>query len=179
MMQMLQAGGMPLCVDAHRPADVDNPYGYWEYEPVKNLQYDNSWLHLAEGKALKVISALLPYLPVRYTYRVIFMQRPLAEVLASQRAMLQRQAHTVPPADETMLYTVFAQHVEQVQRWLAAQAHMTVLPVSYHSILADPRAVVTALAHFLEQPLATEAMVRVVDTRLYRQRAAENPPAPS
>jgi hypothetical protein len=25
MMQMLQAGGMPLLIDDHRPADADNP----------------------------------------------------------------------------------------------------------------------------------------------------------
>jgi len=30
MMQMLQAGGMPLLIDGLRPADADNPNGYWE-----------------------------------------------------------------------------------------------------------------------------------------------------
>ena len=34
MMQMLQAGGMPLLIDDLRPPDADNPNGYWEYEPV-------------------------------------------------------------------------------------------------------------------------------------------------
>ncbi len=91
MMQMLQAGGMPLLIDDHRPADADNPNGYWEYEPVKRLQQDNSWVHQAEGKAVKVVSALLQYLPPPYTYKIIFMQRPMPEVLASQAVMLERR----------------------------------------------------------------------------------------
>src|SRR5262249_61604387 len=91
MMQMLQAGGMPLLTDALRPADADNPNGYWEYEPVKRLQQDNSWIPKAEGRAVKVVSALLPYLPPQHTYKIIFMQRPMQEVLASQTAMLERR----------------------------------------------------------------------------------------
>src|SRR5262249_58261695 len=91
MMQMLQAGGMPLLTDALRPADADNPNGYWEYEPVKRLQQDNSWIPKAEGKAVKVVSALLPYLPPQHTYKIIFMQRPLQEVMASQTVMLERR----------------------------------------------------------------------------------------
>src|SRR6188768_2448535 len=84
MMQMLKAGGMPLLVDELRPAYADNPNGYWEYEPVKRLQQDNTWMYKAEGKAVKVISALLQYLPSPHTYKIIFMQRPMQEVLASQ-----------------------------------------------------------------------------------------------
>src|SRR5262245_34520180 len=91
MMQMLQAGGMPLLTDDLRPADTNNPKGYWEYEPVKRLQQDNTWMHKAEGKAVKVISVLLQYLPPQHTYKIIFMQRPMQEVLASQTVMLERR----------------------------------------------------------------------------------------
>ena len=67
MMQMLQAGGMPLLIDDLRMPDADNPNGYWEYEPVKRLQQDSSWIPKAEGKAVKVVSALLQYLPQHTT----------------------------------------------------------------------------------------------------------------
>jgi hypothetical protein len=170
MMQMLQAGGVPLLIDDRRSADVDNPNGYWEYEPVKRLQQDNSWVHQAEGKAVKVVSGLLQYLPRQYTYKIIFMQRPMPEVLASQAVMLERRGAQGGQADEQTLGTVFAQHLDHTERWLAMQKHMTVLPVHYHETIADPQATATRVAQFLDLPLAVEEMARAVDPRLYRQR---------
>jgi hypothetical protein len=37
MMQMLAAGGMKILADEERVADVDNPKGYYEWEPIKQL----------------------------------------------------------------------------------------------------------------------------------------------
>ncbi len=170
MMQMLQAGGMPLLIDDRRPADADNPNGYWEYEPVKRLQQDNSWMHQAEGQAVKVVSALLPYLPPQYTYKIIFMQRPMPEVLASQATMLERRGAPSGQAEEQTLGTVFAQHLDYTERWLAMQQHMTMLPVHYHETIIDPAVMARRVAQFLDLPLAVEEMARAVDPRLYRQR---------
>jgi len=170
MMQMLHAGGMPLLLDALRPADDDNPNGYWEYEPVKRLQQDNTWMHKAEGKAVKVISALLQYLPPQHTYKIIFMQRPMPEVLASQAVMLERRGEQGGKADAQTLGTLFAQHLDRTEHWLATQKHMTVLPVHYHETIANPAETAARVAHFLDLPLAVEAMARVVDPRLHRQR---------
>ena len=170
MMQMLQAGGMSLLIDKHRPADADNPNGYWEYEPVKRLSQDNSWMHQASGKAVKVVSALLQYLPLQHSYKIVLMQRPLQEVLASQAVMLQRRGEQGSEADAQTLATVFVQHLERIQCWLATQQNITVLPVNYHAILTSPVEMSTHVAQFLSLPLSVEEMVRAVDPRLYRQR---------
>jgi hypothetical protein len=170
MMQMLHAGGMPLLVDELRPADADNPNGYWEYAPVKRLQQDNTWMHKAEGKAVKVVSALLQYLPPQHTYKIIFMQRPMQEVLASQSVMLERRGAQGGKADDQTLGTVFTQHLDCIERWLARQKHMTVLSVNYHETVADPARTAARVAQFLALPLVGEAMARVVDPRLHRQR---------
>src|SRR5690606_28558649 len=50
MMQMLSAGGQEPLIDEKRKADKHNPKGYFEYEKVKSLHRDNSWLHQAENK---------------------------------------------------------------------------------------------------------------------------------
>ena len=170
MMQMLQAGGMPLLIDDQRPADTDNPNGYWEYEPVKHLQQDNTWMPQAEGKAVKVVSALLQYLPPHHTYKIMFMHRPMQEVLASQAVMLQRRGAQGGTADDQTLAAVFGQHLDRTERWLAMQQHMTVLSVNYHETLADPVETATRVAQFIGLPLAVEAMARIVDPRLHRQR---------
>ena len=170
MMQMLHAGGMPLLIDDQRPADADNPNGYWEYELVKHLQQDNTWVSQAEGKAVKVVSALLQYLPRHYTYKIVFMHRPLSEVLASQVVMLQRRGAQGNRANDQTLATAFTQHLDRTERWLAMQKHITVLPVNYHDTLADPVETATRVAQFIGLPLGVEAMACAVDPRLYRQR---------
>jgi hypothetical protein len=89
MMQMLEAGGLPILTDGERVADADNPRGYYEYAPAKRLMTDRTWLPAADGKAVKIVAQLLPYLPpAPHRFRVIFMKRDLGEVLASQQVML-------------------------------------------------------------------------------------------
>ena len=77
MMQMLEAGGLRLLVDNIRKPDKDNPKGYYEYEKVKQIRTDISWLDEAEGKALKIVYSLLYDLPKNRNYKVIFMKRNL------------------------------------------------------------------------------------------------------
>src|SRR5215472_13543471 len=88
-MQMLAAGGIPVLSDGMRQPDSDNPRGYYEWEPIKQLPEEPSLIAQAEGRAVKVISSLLLTLPQGHDYRLIFMLRPLDEVLASQAVMLR------------------------------------------------------------------------------------------
>ena len=76
-MKMLEAGGLPILTDGIRAADISNPKGYYEYEPVKQLDKGGEpvWLADARGQAVKIISFLLTYLPETYDYQVIFMQQ--------------------------------------------------------------------------------------------------------
>jgi hypothetical protein len=56
MMQMLDAGGLPVLSDGERQPDTDNPKGYLEWERIKQLPKDPSLIAEAEGKVVKVIS---------------------------------------------------------------------------------------------------------------------------
>jgi len=59
MMQMLEAGGIEPVTDNIRGADLDNPKGYYEFEKVKTIAEDSSWLPGTRGKAFKMVSILL------------------------------------------------------------------------------------------------------------------------
>jgi len=96
MMQMMSAGGMPVLTDGQRSADDNNPRGYFELESVKSLARNQDVLTQADGKVVKVISSLLPSLPKDFEYRVVFMCRPLEEVVSSQNRMLERLGKEVP-----------------------------------------------------------------------------------
>jgi hypothetical protein len=89
---------MPILSDGERQADADNPRGYLEWERIKQLPQDPACIGEGKGKAVKVISRLLLALPEGHEYRVIFMQRPLPEVLASQEVMLRNRGTAKPGA---------------------------------------------------------------------------------
>ncbi len=173
MMTMLAAGGIPALTDGQRSADESNPRGYYEFERVKKLpEGDTIWLQQAQGKAVKVISALLEYLPAGYPYRLIFMQRKMAEVLASQRRMLNR-AGKADDIQDAELEALYQAHLHQVQQMLHGRADIPMLYVSYNELLFNPQPGLQRLNAFLDGALELEAMRAVVDKTLYRERTTE------
>ena len=88
---VIEAGGIEILSDHKRKADKSNPKGYYELSAVKHLAKDNSCIKEAPGKAVKVISQLLEYLPNEYQYKVIFMLRSIEEIIKSQQKMLGKQ----------------------------------------------------------------------------------------
>ena len=174
MMQMLDAGGLPVLSDGERKADTDNPKGYLEWERIKQLPKDPSLIAEAEGKVVKVISQLILSLPADYEYRIVFMQRPLPEVLKSQDEMLRRRGNadaiSSSSTDTSAIEEAFQRHLIEVNRWLAGRRNLQVSRVHYHRVLREPKAVAEEITAFLQVPLDIEAMVRQVDGSLYRNR---------
>ena len=152
-----------------RQSDEDNPRGYFEYEPVKQTSHDASWLATAGGKAVKIIYKLLYDLPSDYPYRLVFMQRPLSEVVASQRAMLQRQGAKGAKLDDAALTAVFGRELDRVLDWIEQQPCFELHSVAYHDLLRNADNAAASLAGFLQQPVDEQAMARAVDPALYRQ----------
>lgn len=174
MMAMLAAGGISPLTDALRTADIDNPEGYYEFEPVKQLRQGvTDWLPRAQGKAVKVIAFLLEFLPAGYTYDVILMRRALPEVIASQEQMLLRRGEDPAKVTAGEMSRIFENHLASVQTWLKQQPHMRTLEVDYNRLLAEPEAEVARLAAFLGGRAQPEAMLPVIDPELYRQRKSE------
>jgi hypothetical protein len=171
MMQMLVAGGMSALSDGERVADTDNPRGYLEWERIKTLPDDPACIAEAEDKVVKVISRLLLLLPDGHEYRVIFMQRPLAEVLASQDEMLKRRGTYKAGTNPAVIGGAFEKHLREVYAWLDSKPQVKSVRVSYHDLLSKPRQISQELAAFLGTPLNVEAMAAQVDASLYRNRA--------
>jgi hypothetical protein len=171
MMQMLAAGGMPVLSDGERQADADNPRGYLEWERIKQLPNDPGSIREAEGKVVKAISRLLLALPAGHEYRVIFLQRPLPEVLASQDEMLRRRGAYQEGADPAVMSAAFEKHLREVYAWLDSKPYVKALGVAYHEVLRQPIEIGQQLAEFLEIPLDVNAMAQQVDASLYRNRS--------
>ena len=162
MMQMLRAGGVPILTDDERLADADNPRGYLEWQAVANLAKTPELIAEAEDKAVKVISRLLFYLPSTLPrkawgdwipqYKILFMERPLAEVLDSMQIMARN--HGI--ADETegahgkvAIQAALARFRREVDAWSAKQPNIEIMRVQFHasdsaSIQHRPRRVVVS-----------------------------------
>ncbi len=170
MMQMLVAGGMTPLSDGERAADADNPRGYLEWERIKTLPNDPGCIAEAEGRVVKVISRLLLSLPSGHEYRVIFMERPLAEVLASQDEMMRRRGTFREGANPKAMAAAFEKHLREVYSWLEGKPYVKSLRVSYHDALQQPQELSGRIAEFLGIPLNIEEMTKQVDGSLYRNR---------
>ena len=172
MMKMLAEGGVPILTDQLRRPDDDNPNGYFELEVVRQLKEGNfSWLQQADGKVVKVISALLEYLPNDREYKIIFMERDSKETLASQKKMLDHRGQVSRLTDDEMEQQ-FHTHLAAMKPWLVRQPNMEVLYVNYNALMAEPESFCDQIAEFLDLPLNQAQMLAVPDKRLYRNRAA-------
>ncbi len=179
MMQMLVAGGVPALHDAHRPADDDNPHGYFEFTPAKNLRADVAWLPHAKGRVLKLVAQLLPFLPpgfaaapgafVKLDYRLIFMERSLDEVQASQQVMLDRHGRAGAALTPEKLRAVYTQQLDRVAEVLERR-QLPVLRLAHRDAIHDPAGTAARVADFLELPLDRGAMAAAIDPKLHRQR---------
>lgn len=170
MMRMLDAGGIPALTDGTRRPDDHNPHGYFEYEPVKRLPVDSSWMETARGRSLKVIYRLLRFLPAGIPYRVVLMERDLHEVFDSQRDMLKARGDSAADQAGDRLIAALAAEREETKRWLLQQPNIILLEVRYKDVIAAPADQAHELSRFLGGRLDESAMATAVDPSLYRHR---------
>ncbi len=184
LMQMLEAAGLPIAQDGVRPCDPDNPRGYYELSAAKRLQSDARFLEGCRGRVVKLVAPLLLELPPQTACRLLFVERDLGEILASQRAMLERQGKPVSAANDPGLARGFESVLARCRAWLARESGPPTLFVAHRALVDSPGQCVSRIARFLEQTAegsrapahavaaarARAAMAHVVDPALYRQR---------
>ena len=170
MMQMLEAGGLPALTDGVRAADVDNPKGYYEFEPVKTTKEDPSWVSAGVGNVVKMVHLLLLDLPAGFDYRVVFLRRDLDEVVTSQDIMLQRRDESAGSISRDRLKKVYTGQISTVKEHMHTHAdRFKFIEVDYNGIVTDPGPWVQKISLFLSD-LDTARMLETVDPTLYRNR---------
>ena len=173
MMSMLEAGGMEIISDGARGADVDNPKGYFEYERIKGLEKetDKSYVREGRGKALKVISFLIPHLPGDNDYRVIFMRRDLDEVLSSQDKMIQRFGSDDATAEREAMKEAYRNDIVRTRLLCRKRPNFELIEIHYGATIEDPAETARRVNEFLGGRLDEAAMLEAVDDSLYRNRS--------
>lgn len=182
MMQLIEAAGIPVFTDGEREADESNRRGYYEHCRTASLlaSRDRDWLAAARGHAVKVVAPLLGSLPRKLpatndrltapvTYRVLFMERELEEVLASQASFINRLGQTAPAEQGGDVAKAYLQQVRHAKTWCAGP-NVHAMSVSYELLVTRPELILPRIAVFLGTPGAVEAMRACIDPSLYRER---------
>lgn len=176
MMQMLQAGGASILTDGVRVPDIDNPEGYQEWEAIKRLPTHPEVLQDAAGKTVKIVSPLLGYLPPCHHYRVIFVDRPIDEVVQSQLKMRVHRGEENPP-DGARLREALVRHRAASLALLKRSPNVEVLVAPYPDLVDRPTVWSNRVAKFLGSDICdAERMAQVVRSDLYRNRCVERRP---
>lgn len=170
MMKILEVGGMEIVTDIIRKVNEDNPHGYYEYEKVKEIKEDASWLKETRGKAFKMISQLLYDLPSNENYKVIFMKRKMNEILASQSKMLERMGSSKDGISDEKMGEFFDKHLSKIIDWIEGRKYIDVLYIDYNDFLINPDEHIKTLNRFLNYKLNEGKAVKVIDKSLYRNR---------
>jgi len=140
---------------------------------------DRTWLPEADGKAVKIIAQLLPYLPPKpHRFRIIFMERNLDEVVASQARMLENRGKKGARLPEGKLKQAYAAQIAGLKRLLGQHQGVMTLWLDHTQVLADPNKIARRVALFLNRELDTAALAAVVDPGLYRQHTDSSTAVP-
>lgn len=146
-----------------------------EDERVKSLAAkDSAWLKDLRGRAIKIVAPLLGALPADLPVKIIFMEREPEEVIASQKAMLERNGKTGTLLSDGKLVGAYAAHLAAVNRLAATRPNIEVLPVSFADAVHRPEAVAPRVAAFLQEhiSLTTDKMASVSEKSLHRNRTS-------
>ena len=170
MMQMLEKGGMDILTDHVRKADAHNEKGYYEYEKVKSIRKENAWMKEADGKAVKIITQLLPYISPDYEYTVLYIIRPMEEILRSQKCMREHLPDAGKSVAREVLEQSYSRQVQRVQHWMENHPKIRTLYVYYPELMNHPLEKAEEIRSFLGVGLDTEAMASAVDVGLWHQK---------
>jgi predicted AlkP superfamily phosphohydrolase/phosphomutase/tetratricopeptide (TPR) repeat protein len=167
MMQILETAGIPILTDNLRKPNESNPKGYYEHEAIKKLARDQEIIHEAKGRAVKIIAQLLTHVPQDYSYKVIFMERDINEVIQSQMKMLGKPADLFPVS----LVNVFKNDLAKVKSWIENEPYVNILYIQHQDLMTQPEEVCLRICEFLDlNKDEAKKMSAVVDKSLYRSK---------
>lgn len=171
MMQILDAGDIPISYDDSRGPDEHNPKGYYELEGGKIISRlkDGSFpIKSYRGSFIKVTAYGLRYLP-SLKYKIIYMERNIDEVIDSMDKMGGKWINT----NRESTKEIYIKLNKSVRDDLKNRGDMDVLTMNYNDLLKNPSNL-NRINTFLGVKADISKMSKVIDDTLYRQRYKES-----
>ena len=170
MMQILEAGKIPIAHNKSRKPDENNPKGYYELEGGKvmsKLMENKFPMRKYRGKFIKITSYGLLCLPnLTRKYTIIYMERDIEEIISSTEKMTGKKTR------ERMKTIKSLEKLEhKVKEEIISRVDCRLLILNYNNILEDPKGNVEMILDYLElKDTYIDDMVEIVNKKLYRNR---------
>ena len=156
-MQMLRAAGQPVYFNREPNMDKNNPRGYFEWENARELwqgEKCDDLFRSVDGKIVKIFPQLFPCLSPRFEYRFIYIDRPIPEVMKSQKAMMRSEGKP-----EGLIKQSFLEKLRfHSMIYLSYFSHRVITHSSLYTGLASKE-----ICNFLGLDYVSEAMMDCVD----------------
>jgi hypothetical protein len=168
LMQILYHGELPIGFDEHRPADPNNPKGYYELEGgkiINHIMQGTFPFNNYKGTFIKITAYGLKYLPPG-SYKIIYSERNIEEILDSMEKMAQ-----IDDSNREETKHAFLNLNSFIKKTINDRKDCSVLFMKYNDIIKTPRDEIQRIFPFLQITQANlDAMIQTVDDTLYRQR---------
>ena len=165
MMQMLYNGGLPVAFDEARPADENNPRGYFELaggKIINQLMDDVFDMKSYKGNIIKVTAYGLKFLPVA-NYKIVYMMRDINEVLKS----MQKMGADIDKEKDSILFDKLNRISFDL---MTGRDDIQYIKVNYRDLIMEPRGQMEKISEFLGEQFDIDAAIEAVDPSLYRNR---------
>lgn len=164
-MSMVENAGFPVLTDHIRKADDNNPGGYFEFEAVKQLHKNHTWLDDAKGKVVKVVLPHIFKLPKKYRYKIIFIKRDIGDVLMSQETMKKRNNPNYKISYNFSLYKQFEEELMKLDHWVEKNSNIEMLTLDYDQVVSNPLVSAEKMKVFLESKASLDEIMKTIRTK--------------
>jgi len=168
MMQILEAGGIPVAYDDLRKADKNNPKGYYELENGKiidKLKKKEFQINKYRGKFIKITAYGLQFLP-KGNYDIIYMIRNTDEIIESTIKMSKNKT-LINKEDMRMALILFERGILDKE-----SSNHKFIPIFYKALITkSTRDDELSILKCRYPEFDMEKAKKVIDEKLYRNRA--------
>ena len=168
LMQILNAGSIPIAFDNGRPADEYNPKGYFELlggKIINKLIAKSFPIEKYKGKFIKITSYGLKFLP-KARYKIIYSERDFEEILESIEKMMEKKDEDRVESKKNLIKLN-----NVIKKKIQEKKDLDVLFVNYNNILKNPNSNIKKILDFLSLPYDNlDKMIQAVDLKLYQSR---------
>ncbi len=168
LMQIINAGEIPIAFDNIRPADKYNPKGYFELEGgkiINKLIAKSFPIEKYKGKFIKITSYGLKFLP-KAKYKIIYSERDFEEILESMEKMMKKKDENRVESKKNLIKLN-----NVIKKKIQEKKDLDVLFVNYNNILKNPKNNIKKILDFLKLPYDNlDKMINAIDLKLYQSR---------